>query len=312
MVRSYDKRHLIYDLKRVMMPDTAMQNYPLIIGSKGQLGQALMKLAPNAVGLWREQIDLSRSDLRDVLTAQLKAAGPVSGVINAAAYTAVDKAESEVKLADKINGDAPGQIAQFCADKGLPFVHISTDYVFSGDAKTPYLPNQKTAPINAYGNSKLIGEVAIEATDATAAILRTSWVYDGVNSNFLTTMLRLAETRNALSIVGDQIGRPTFTADLAAASLRALSGLIEDPSRSGMYHVSNTGDAISWAEFASAIFAAAGKKVGITAIPSVDYPTPAARPAYSVMDTSKFETVFDHLIPDWKNGLARALAERPA
>jgi len=282
----------------------------LIIGSKGQLGQALMSLLPGSIGIWREQIDLSKPNLADVLAKQIRDSGPIGGIINAAAYTAVDKAESEIALANQINGNAPGQIATFCADQDLPMVHISTDYVFSGQSEKPYLPEQETAPINAYGQSKLLGEIAIEKTEANAAILRTSWVYDGHNSNFLTTMLRLSETRDTLNVVNDQIGRPTYTVDLAEASIRALKGLIEDHSKKGIYHVSNTGPAISWAQFARAIFESTGTTMTVNDIPASEFPTPAARPAYSVMETAKFEEAFDYNIPNWKDGLIRAVATR--
>jgi len=293
-----------------MSKKIAEKSKVLIIGSKGQLGQALSGLLPNSIGLWREHIDLSHPNIAGILAKQLKDKGPIRGIINAAAYTAVDKAESEEKLANQINGSAPGQIATFCADKKIPFVHISTDYVFSGLSETPYKPNQKTAPINAYGRSKLLGEIAVKNSGATAAILRTSWVYDGKNSNFLTTMLRLAETRSALNVVGDQIGRPTYTVDLAKASISALDALIEAPRKKGIYHVSNTGEPVSWAQFASAIFKTAKKSMSVNAIPTSEYPTPAVRPAYSVMDTSKYENTIGYTIPKWRNGLARAIASR--
>ena len=280
---------------------------PIIIGSRGQLGQALMQLSPNAIGLWREQIDLSKSNLSDVLADHIKVSGGITGIINAAAYTNVDGAETEYDLAEKVNSDAPRQIAEFCADKNLPFVHISTDYVFSGQAVKPYTPDNSTAPINVYGQSKLDGELAVQRSGAIAAILRTSWVYDSANKNFLTTMLRISETRDQLSVVGDQVGRPTFAEDLAAAAMAALIALKTDPKKAGTYHVSNTGDPISWAQFAQAIFKATGRTVSVKAIPAIEYPTPAARPAYSVLDTSKFEQAFDHMLPDWKNGLERAV-----
>jgi len=219
----------------------------------------------------------------------------------------VDKAEDDKEIADKVNGRATGQIAEFCQKFKLPFVHISTDYVFSGDSKTPYRPEHPTDPINAYGYSKRLGEAAIDQTSTIGAILRTSWVYDSFNKNFLTTMLRLSETRDALTVVDDQIGRPTYTYDLAYAALIALEGIRRNPSKAGIYHVSNTGAPISWADFARGIFAAAGKQVKVTGIPSENYPTPAKRPAYSVMDTSKFETSFDVSLPSWKDGLSRSI-----
>ncbi len=287
------------------MPPSALR--PLIIGSRGQLGQALMRARPNAVGVWREQLDLASDALEMQLAGILNEDGGVDGVINAAAYTAVDAAEDDLETAMRVNAHAPGVIARACAARGLPLVHISTDYVFKGDATAPYTPDQATDPLNAYGVSKRDGETAILAAGAVAAILRTSWVYDTSNKNFVTTMLRLAETRDALSVVGDQIGRPTHTDDLAAAALAALDRLAQDPSLAGIYHVSNSGDPISWAQFATAIFDAAGKAVAVTAIPSSEYPTPAKRPAYSVMDISRFEAVMDHPLRDWRIALNKAL-----
>jgi len=271
------------------MTGNKKQLYPLVIGSQGQLGQALMKLVPEAFEINRAQIDLSKSDVYDRLVAFKETYTNISGVINAAAYTAVDKAEDDKEIADKVNGRATGQIADFCQKFKLPFVHISTDYVFSGDSKTPYRPEHPTDPINAYGYSKRLGEAAIDQTSTIVAILRTSWVYDSFNKNFLTTMLRLSETRDALTVVDDQIGRPTYTYDLAYAALIALEGIRRNPSKAGIYHVSNTGAPI------------------ITGIPSENYPTPAKRPAYSVMDTSKFETSFGVSLPSWKDGLSRSI-----
>jgi len=280
---------------------------PVIIGSNGQLGQALMELTPNAIGLTRDEIDLSKSGIKNRLKLILENFNDIHGIINAAAYTAVDKAETEKSLAHRVNGTAPGQIAQFCQEHKLPFVHISTDYVFAGDTKIPYEPEDKTSPLNVYGLSKRKGEEAVQETIANACILRTSWVYDRQNNNFLTTMLRLAETQDTLSIVSDQIGRPTYTGDLASAAMIALKKLAQDSSKAGIYHISNTGNPISWADFAIAIFKSTGKKVIVTPISTKDYPTPAKRPAYSVMNTSKFEKAFNHKLPSWKDALSRAL-----
>lgn len=292
------------------MPQNTPTNYPLlIIGAKGQLGQALMSQAPNAVGVSRETVDLSAPDLDIQILDCFNTKGPFSGVINAAAYTAVDRAETELKLASQVNGTAPGIIASFCAKQSIPLIHISTDYVFAGQSTKPYQPDDKAAPLNAYGQSKYEGEIEIRKTAAIAAILRTSWVYDSTNGNFLTTMVRLGKERDMLSVVSDQIGRPTFTGDLAAAALQALKVLQLDETKAGIYHVSNVGDAISWADFATAIFEAANLNTIVKPISTEEYPTPAKRPAYSVMDTSKFESSFDHDLPDWREGLRHALSQ---
>lgn len=285
---------------------TQIYPQPLIIGSRGQLGQALLKLSPNAIGLWREHIDLSKPNLSEALRPYLQRENNISGIINAAAYTNVDGAETHADLATRVNSNAVREIAEFCEERDLPFVHISTDYVFSGKAIEPYKTSQKTNPLNVYGQSKLEGEVAINGTGANAAILRTSWVYDSVNKNFLTTMLHLSKTREFLKVVGDQIGRPTYTEDLARAAVIALIEIKANPNKAGLYHVTNTGKPISWAQFAEAIFSVTKRNVTVSAIPSSEYPTAAARPAYSVLDTSKFEDVFNHELPDWRNGLNRA------
>jgi len=290
------------------MSDTHLVSQPIvIIGARGQLGQALMKIAPKAIGFAREQLDLSDTNFEALLSARLRSAGSISGIINAAAYTAVDMAETERDLAVRVNGDAPGKIAAYCALHDVPLVHISTDYVFSGQSKKPYSPDHKTNPINAYGQSKYTGEIAIQKTKAISAILRTSWVYDGLNKNFLTTMLRLAESRTSISVVDDQIGRPTYTMDLAAGALQALHLLNTDISKAGIYHVSNSGPPISWSEFAKAIFETKGLKTSVEPISTQQYPTPAVRPAYSVLDISSFEKTFDFAMPSWRDGLKRAL-----
>ena len=235
------------------------------------------------------------------------------GVIIAAAYTQVDDAESEYDLAQRVNAAAPGAVAKACARRNLPLVHISTDYVFSGEAKTPYKPSHDIDPINAYGRSKYEGEQAVMKAHDKAAILRTSWVFDGTGKNFMTTMLRLAQSRRELRVVSDQIGRPTYAGHLARASLQTLKALRGgDVAARGIFHATGTGDPISWADFARAIFERAAADlphvIEVTPIPSSAYPTPAKRPAYSVLETSKFDNAVEAL-PDWKTGLEQAYAE---
>lgn len=283
----------------------------LVIGQSGQLARALKQRLPGAVCLGRDVLDLSDSAdiIGQALDAALGANANISGVILAAAYTAVDAAETDVETANTVNGEAPGIIADYCATQNLPLVHVSTDYVFNGTGTQAYKPSDPTDPSNAYGRSKRQGEVAVLKSKADAAILRTSWVYDGTGKNFLTTMLRLAETRDTLGVIADQIGRPTYALDLADACIAALDGLKNDTNAAGIYHVSNSGDAVSWADFARAIFAATRKEVTVNSIKTREYPTPATRPAWSLMDISDFETAFDHALPAWKDGMTRALAE---
>lgn len=285
----------------------------LVIGKTGQLARAITAEAPSAVFLDRQACDLSWSadDLSSALTEPLKHA---EAVILAAAYTAVDQAESDEVTAHAVNAVAPGIIAELTAERELPLVHVSTDYVFKGQSDTPYHPDNPTDPINVYGQTKRDGEIAVLSANPRAAILRTSWVYDAAGKNFMTTMLKLGETRDRLTIVSDQIGRPTFAPDLAGAALRAAQGLLEKSAdASGLFHVSNSGPAISWADFARTIFERA-ERYGATIpevvdIPSRDYPTPATRPAYSVLDLEPFERAFDFQLPDWSDSLDRAISQ---
>ena len=287
-----------------------------IIGETGQLARALKACCSEqgfeTIALNRSQLDLSRS-YKDVIEA-LTAFDSADVIINAAAYTAVDKAETDQETAYQVNAHSVKSIAQYCKNKDKAFIHISTDYVFNGQSETPYKPSDPTDPLGVYGQSKLQGETFIREVGGPHAILRTSWVYDGTGKNFMTTMLRLAKERNSLSVVNDQLGRPTYAKDLALACLAVVKPLLNAPqSHSGIYHVSNTGSVISWADFAKAIFDAAKSQlphaVTVTGIPSSEYPTPAKRPSYSAMDVSKFETQFKITLPNWSSGLEQAMLE---
>lgn len=289
----------------------------IIIGKNGQLARALHTRAAqfglqvsHAFGSDDQDLSNSEEDVR-AFAAGLPQA---DGLIIAAAYTQVDKAEEEHKTAHAVNTLAPQIFAQECAKSGIPLVHISTDYVFSGESDRPWKPADKTAPINIYGETKLGGETAVLASNARAVILRTSWVYDGIGHNFLCSMLRLGQVRNELNIVDDQVGRPTYAGHLAEASLTALRKLIDEPDfKGGLFHVSNTGIAISWAEFAKAIFSKASDrlpcKVKVNKILASQYPTAVERPSYSVMDTKLFEKTFGYNIPPWEIGLQAAYKE---
>jgi len=291
-----------------------MTRHIVVIGKTGQLARALSakagQLGYEVTSYGREACDLSASE--DEIRAFAKTLPQCEAIIMAAAYTAVDAAEDDIDAAFQVNGVAPGVFAELCHARSIPIIHVSTDYVFAGNAKAPLKPDEPTDPINAYGRSKLAGEQAVLKSGARAAILRTSWVFDGTGKNFLTTMLRLAQTRDQLSVVADQIGRPTYAGHLAGACFAALNMFIENERlQCGIYHVSGTGPEISWADFAKAIFSATkdtrAHVVNVTPIPSSDYPTPAKRPAYSVLDTSDFEQSFNMVLPSWHDGLTAAL-----
>ena len=278
----------------------------LVFGKTGQVSRELQKF-DTVVALSREDADLTAPK---ACADAIRHLAP-HAVINAAAFTAVDKAEDEEAIATVINGDAPAVMAKACAELGIPFVHISTDYVFEGTGQDAWRPQDQTAPQNAYGRSKLAGEIGIADSGGTYAILRTSWVVSAHGANFIKTMLRLSETRHALNIVGDQIGGPTPASDIALVCLQIVEQLIQDPSKSGIYHFSGTPD-VSWADFAREIFEQAGKPVTVTPIPTTDYPTPAQRPLNSRMDCSTTKQAFGIERPDWVTGLRKILDDLEA
>ncbi|UWQ61089.1 dTDP-4-dehydrorhamnose reductase (plasmid) [Leisingera caerulea] len=269
----------------------------LVFGKTGQLARELAAY-DNVTCLGRDQADLSHPA---ACAAAIRQAQP-QAVINAAAYTAVDKAEEEEALATVINGAAPGAMAAACAEIGIPFVTLSTDYVFDGSGEAPWQPGEATAPLNAYGRSKLAGEDAVRAAGGTYAVLRTSWVVSCHGNNFVKTMLRLGKDRERLTIVADQIGAPTPARDIAAACLEIARQLQQDPGKSGTYHFAGAPQT-SWAGFAREIFARAGVDCAVEDIPTAEYPAPAARPLNSRLDCAALETVFGIPQPDWRLGL---------
>ena len=276
----------------------------LVFGSTGQVAQELRLRLPQAVFLSRSDADLREPDS----CADAIAACDADVVINAAAYTAVDQAESDEDVAMLVNGTAPARMAQAAAARGLPFLHISTDYVFDGSGTRPWQPDDDTGPLGAYGRTKLAGEHGIHAAGGRFAILRTSWVFSAHGTNFVKTMLRLGKTRDSLSVVADQIGGPTAAGDIAAALIemgRLLSLGLGAP---GTYHFAGTPD-VSWAAFAREIFHQAGLKTQVMDIPSAAYPTPAQRPQNSRLDCSTTETVFGVSRPDWRKSLHKVLKE---
>ena len=285
----------------------------LVLGRNGQVARELDRLgAPEGFQLvfaGREDFDLSAGADPAAL---LETHAPVA-VINAAAYTAVDKAESESDAAFRLNRDVPAAIARACAERGVPFVHFSTDYVFDGRKSAPYLEDDPIGPTGVYGRSKAEGEAAVTAAGGRHAILRTSWVYSAFGANFVKTMLRLSETRDELGVVADQTGRPTWARDCAEGALRSVKALLEGaPGFGGVYHLSGAGDA-TWADFAEAIFiefaARGGRRPKVNRITTADYPTPAARPANSRLDCSKLEAALGWKMRPWREGLAACMDE---
>jgi len=278
----------------------------LVTGAQGQIGFELARLLlphGEVVAADRAKLDLADPD---AIVAAMRGAKPAL-VVNAGAYTAVDLAEKETALAQAVNGRAPGILAEEAKRLGAVLIHYSTDYVFDGMRKTPYPEDAPTAPLNAYGASKLEGERAIAATGAQALVLRTSWVYGLRGRNFLLTIRRLAAERDELSVVADQIGVPNWCRTLAESTARIVgAGLASAAERAGLYHLSSTGQA-SWHDFARAIVGDAPRPI-IRPIATADYPTPARRPAYGVLATTRFETTFGFALPDWRDALARCLA----
>lgn len=276
----------------------------LIFGQTGQVARELARRRPDAVFLGRDRVDLSDPAGCAAAIADHKP----RAVINAAAWTAVDKAEAEEAAAARVNGAAPGAMAVACAGLGVPFVHISTDYVFDGSGARPWRPGDATGPLGAYGRTKLAGENAVRAAGGVQAILRTSWVFSAHGANFVKTMLRVGALRDSVSVVGDQVGGPTPAGDIAGAVLAMADTLSARPETAGIYHFSGAPD-VSWAGFAREIFAQAGMATTVTDIPTSAYPTPAKRPGNSRMDCTTFTQTFGLPRPDWRAGLEAVLTE---
>jgi dTDP-4-dehydrorhamnose reductase len=284
----------------------------LISGAQGQLGLALARRLGRGQGehdvtaLRREAFDLADAN---ACRAALERVRP-EVLLNCAAYTAVDRAESEPDIARIINDEGPRHLAMSCRDLGIVLIHFSTDYVFDGTASTPYAETDATAPTSVYGQTKLDGELAVAALAPAHLILRLSWVYGNDGANFYKTMLRLAADRPVLRVVGDQVGVPNYAADLADAVACALNRpMPELVGLTGLYHVSSRGRT-TWRDFAYEIVAGAGlqARVAVTSITTSEYPTAATRPAFSVLNPSKFERAFGWPAPKWQEGLQRCFA----
>ncbi len=268
----------------------------LMFGATGQVATEVLRRAPAGVtvqAMGRDVVDLSDA----AGCAELVMGTDADVVLDAAAWTAVDKAETEEAAALAVNGAAPTAMARAAARRGLPFVHISTDYVFDGAGERPFRTTDATGPLGAYGRTKLAGEHGVRAAGGRHVILRTSWVFSAHGANFLKTMLRLGAARDSLNVVADQIGGPTPAAAIADACFTMAKSLM-DGQKGGTYHFAGAPDA-SWADFAREIMQAAGLACAVHDIPSAAYPTPAARPLNSRMDCTATERDFGIARPDW-------------
>ena len=278
----------------------------LVFGQTGQVARELIRRAP--VGVTVETLGRDRADLSDpAACAAAIMATDADAIMNAAAWTAVDKAETEEAEATVVNAAAPAAMAEAAAARGLPFLHISTDYVFDGSGDVPFTPDHPKGPLGAYGRSKLLGELGVRSAGGAHLILRTSWVVSAHGANFVKTMRRLGADRATLNVVADQIGGPTPAADIADALFTAARAMI-DGHAGGTHHFSGSTDC-SWADFARAIMAGAGLACEINDIPSSAYPTPAKRPMNSRLDCSAFTREFGVPRPDWRIGLTQILKE---
>ena len=285
----------------------------LVTGGSGQVGGALLALSPDTgfrfVGLGRDALDL----LKPETFAGVLASRPWAAIINAAAYTAVDKAETEVEEAWRINALAPACLARQAALAGIPLVHVSTDYVFSGASAQPYAEDDPVAPLGVYGASKEAGEQGVRTAGGRAVIVRTSWVVSPWRANFLKTMLRLGAERDVLRVVADQRGAPTSAIDLALALATIARALANDPAApTGTFHFSNAG-ATTWADFATEIFrlsaARGGPSARVEPITTAQYPTPARRPANSLLSTGRIERLYGLSPRPWQAAISDIIDE---
>jgi dTDP-4-dehydrorhamnose reductase len=279
----------------------------LVTGANGQLGNEMRQLAsqfPSYNFLFVTKEDLPIDDFGNVQAYFQK--HPVNYCINCAAYTAVDKAETEKEKAFLINGDAVGNLAAMCKQFGARLIHVSTDYVFNGLSKEPYKEDEKVDPVNTYGASKLRGEEMVLDKDPGSIIIRTSWVFSSFGNNFVKTMLRVMSQRESINVVNDQEGCPTYAADLAKAIMRIVEK--DKDVKGGIYNYCNEGTT-TWYDFAVAIKELSGSGCVVNSIPTSEFPTPAKRPKYSVLETSKIKDILQISIPNWKDALKDCLAQ---
>jgi len=276
----------------------------LVTGANGQLGMEFREIAFGFpafefVFVSRDELAIDNPEALELFFAN----NTIDYCINCAAYTAVDKAESEQEAAMAINATAVSMLADYCKQQNAAFIHFSTDYVFNGNAAAPYQPEDKTDPVNFYGQTKLKGETLALQNNPQSIIIRTSWVYSSFGKNFVKTMLRLMAEKESIGVVSDQSGCPTYAADLAGAVMDIIhSGNIQP----GIYHYCNEG-IISWYDFATAIKEIADSSCIVNPIQTKDYPTPAKRPAYSALDTQKITSVYNLAIPQWRKSLERCI-----
>lgn len=286
----------------------------LLIGANGQVGWELRRtlaglgevIAASIEGGYGPIVDL----LDKGLLAQLVEESRPDAVVNAAAYTAVDKAETEHDIAQRINADAVGELGALLAKRGTPIIHYSTDFVFSGARDRAYTEDDAPGPLNVYGETKLAGEVALLESGAPALVFRTSWVYGARGASFLLAMLKLFKEKEELRIVDDQVGSPTWSRMLAEVTAmvlyRVLQGDIDLAKLGGLYHLTGAGH-VTWFGFAKAIQERTGSGCRLIPIPSSEYPAPAKRPSYSVLDNTKFGETFGLYMPDWRHSLDQCL-----
>lgn len=296
---------------------TGKQPKVLLLGSDGQVGWELQRTlgvvseVVNTTLTGKIGIALDLLDAKAVSTAAREIQPDF--IINAAAHTAVDKAEAEVDLSRRLNAEAPELLGRLAAELGARVIHYSTDFVFSGDSDRPYREEDETGPLGVYGQTKLEGEQRLLATGASALVLRTSWVYGNYGHNFMLTMMRLFKEKGQLSIVDDQIGAPTWSRMIAEATAQIVHQLHISPENSnplqGIYHLTGAGET-SWYGFASSILEMMGGDCNIQPTSTDNYPTPARRPAYSVLDNSKLKQTFGLQLPDWRVSLRQCIAER--
>ncbi len=285
----------------------------LVTGTNGQVDTSLQQLGDATPGIEVIRIGLPEIDLSrpETLEVPVREARP-DVIISSAAYTAVDKAESELELAEAINSDGPGELARLAAELDIPLLHLSTDYVFAGDKDGPYIETDTPNPAGAYGLTKMSGEIAVARSTANYVILRTAWVYSPFGNNFVKTMLRLGETRDEINVVADQHGCPTYAPEIARALLAVAQRVVadNDPNLRGIFHLTGQGET-TWAGFAQAIFAGAearGRKlVKVNEIPTSAYPTPAKRPANSRLSGEKLFNTYDLRLDPWQASLEDCL-----
>ncbi|MBR6001479.1 MAG: dTDP-4-dehydrorhamnose reductase [Bacteroidales bacterium] len=282
----------------------------LVTGAAGQLGSEMRNLAPASKDRYIFSdvavipgVETVRLDITDIDAVRLVCdSEKVDVIVNCAAYTNVDKAESDAAMADLLNNKAAGNLARVAAERGALLVHVSTDYVFGGDACRPYVEDSPTSPLGVYGATKLLGEEAVKASGCKYLIFRTAWLYSPYGKNFVKTMIQLTAERDSLKVVADQVGTPTYAADLASVIVKAIS----DGRRTGVYHFTDEG-VCSWFDFACAIRDLAGNKCDIAPCRSEDYPSKAARPHYSVLDKTKVRSDFSISIPHWYESLKKCI-----